>query len=201
VSGHGVAAALLSVTLARLLSPSLSQSTLLRVPQPDHKGYRIAPPAEVAGQLNQWFLANSAGEQFFTILYGILEVHTRCLRFVSAGHPGLFHVPAGARPTLLGMPAFPIGCVEGARYRERDLQLRPGDRLFLYSDGFTDAVGPGGDHFGLQRLEQAIESAGRGEPVEACVERLTRQVLQWAGDGPDDDLSVLALAVEEPSGG
>jgi len=195
VSGHGVAAALLSVTLARLLSPSLGPSTLLRVPQPDRKGYRITPPAEVARQLNQWFLANSDGGQFFTIIYGILEVPTRRLRFVSAGHPGLFHLPAGSSPTLLSRPAFPIGCVEGANYQEGDLQLRPGDRLFLYSDGLPDAVGAGGEPFGLQRLERVIASA-EGEPLEACVGGLTRQVLQWAGDGPHDDLSVLALAVE-----
>ena len=123
VSGHGVAAALLSVTLARLLSPLLNQSTLLRVPQPDQKHYRLMPPAEVAHQLNRWFLANPAGEQYFTMVYGVFDVSTRCLRYVSAGHPGLLHAPAGGEATIRRVPGSPIGCIEDAEYEEVALTL------------------------------------------------------------------------------
>jgi phosphoserine phosphatase RsbU/P len=195
VSGHGVAAALLSVTLARLLSPSLSQSSLLRVPQPDGQGYRIAPPAEVVRQLNQWLLANPAGEQYFTFLYGILEVRTRCLRYVSAGHPPLLYAAANAEPMLLRAPSYPIGCVADAEYEETTLQMRPGGRLFLYSDGLTEATRPAGGQFGVTRLQRAI-GAAKGEPIESCTQRLVREVLQWAGNEPQDDLLVLALDIE-----
>jgi PAS domain S-box-containing protein len=195
VSGHGVAAALLSVTLARLLSPALSQSTLLRVRQPDRPGYHLIPPAEVAHQLNQWFLANPAGEQYFTLLYGVLEVRGRCLRFVSAGHPGLVHVRADSGPELLRLSGYPIGCVEGADYEETALQLRAGDRLFLYSDGLTDSFSPSGEPFGQARLQRAI-GAAEEETLQDCTRRVLREVLQWAGDASQDDLSVLALAIE-----
>ena len=195
VSGHGVAAALLSVTLARLLSPALSQSTLLRVAKSDQQGYHIVPPAEVARQLNQWFLANQAGQQFFTIFYGVLEVRTHCLKFVSAGHPGLLHAPAGSELALFRVPGYPIGCVEGADYQERVLQLRQGDRLLLYSDGLTEAISSSGEQFGQERLQRTI-AEGNGESLQACTKRVLREVLQWAGDDPQDDLSVLALAIE-----
>jgi phosphoserine phosphatase RsbU/P len=122
-------------------------------------------------------------------------VRTGCLRYVSAGHPPVLHTAANSEPTFLRVAGYPIGCVEAAEYEEQDLLLRPGDRLFLYSDGLTEAISPTGEQFGTARLQRAIE-AGKGEPLEACTQRLVGEVLQWTGDDPQDDLSVLALASE-----
>jgi sigma-B regulation protein RsbU (phosphoserine phosphatase) len=195
VSGHGVAAALLAVTLVRLLSPAHDQASLLRVPLAEGQGYRILGPAEVARRLNQWLLANPAGEQYFTLLYGVLEVSSRRLRYVSAGHPGMLHAPAHSEPTLLSVPGLPIGWVPDADFEETNLQLRAGDRLFLYSDGLTEATGRAGDPFGVPRLKRAI-AAANGQPLEVCTRRLVGEVLQWSEAEPQDDLSVVALAVE-----
>jgi sigma-B regulation protein RsbU (phosphoserine phosphatase) len=195
VSGHGVAAALLAVTLARLLSPSVNQSSFLRAPETDGEGHRIVPPAEVARQLNQWLLANPAGAQFFTMLYGVLNVRTHLLRYVSAGHPPVFHAAADSEPALLRVPGYPVGCLEHADFEETRLQLRPGDRLVLWSDGLMEAISPAGEYFGTARLQRAIEAAN-GEAPEDCIEQVVGEVLQWAEGEPQDDLSVLALAIE-----
>jgi sigma-B regulation protein RsbU (phosphoserine phosphatase) len=195
VSGHGVAAALLSVTLARLLSPSLNQSLLLRTPLAKGDSGRIVPPPEVARQLNEWLLANPAGQQYFTFLYGILNVRTRCLRYVSAGHPAMIHAAANAEAALLRAPGFPIGCVDDAQYEEMNLQLSPGDHLVIYSDGLTEGINLAGEQFGVERLQRAFE-ATKGKPLESCTGRLIHEVLQWTEDDPHDDLSVLALAIE-----
>lgn len=196
VSGHGVAAALLSVTLARLLSPSLNQSTLLRVPQPDQKHYRLLDPVEVVRQLNRWLLANPAGEQYFTMVYGVFDIPTCCLRFVSAGHPGLLYVPCAGEPTILRIPNLPIGCVEDAEYEESVLTLHPGDRPFLYSDGLIESFNPAGEAFGAARLRELVHR-GRKETIDSCVRRMIRQVLAWSADSPHDDLSMLAVALEQ----
>ncbi|HEY7423012.1 MAG TPA: SpoIIE family protein phosphatase [Gemmataceae bacterium] len=195
VSGHGVTAALLSVTLARLLSPLLNQSTLLRVPQPDQKHYRLTPPVEVAQQLNRWFLANPAGEQYFTLVYGVFDVPARCLRFVSAGHPGLLYAPRAGEPTILRVPGSPIGCIEDAEYEESALTLHPGDRLFLYSDGVIESFNPAGEAFGATRLRPLVRRDGE-ETIDVSVRRIFRQVLDWSADSPHDDLSMLAVALE-----
>jgi PAS domain S-box-containing protein len=190
VSGHGVASALLSVTLARLLSPSLSQSTLLRVPEDG--GYRLVPPGEVACQLNEWFLANPAGEQYFTMIYGILEIQTRRIRFVSAGHPGLLHVRNNGEPAVVRVPGFPIGWTPDAQYSETTLNLNRGDRVFLYSDGLIEACNSAGEAFGVDRLRQV---AAVKEPVQSTTARMVDEVVRWSGN-PDDDLSVLAVGIE-----
>lgn len=195
VSGHGVAAALLSVSLARLLTPGLSQSSMLRVPRPTGGGYDIVPPHAVATQLNQWVLENPAGEQYFTILYGVLEVKTRRLRFVSAGHPGLLHGSTGARPQVLQVAGFPIGYVDDAAFEESVLDLEPGDRLFLYSDGVTEAMNPTDEQFGEARLVTAAVGAER-RSLQSATHEILAQVLAWTGNEPHDDVSVLALEVE-----
>jgi sigma-B regulation protein RsbU (phosphoserine phosphatase) len=195
VSGHGVAAALLSVTLARLLSPGLNQSTLLRVPGPDQKTYRLVPPAEVAAQLNQWMLANPAGEQYFTMIYGILDVRSRRLQFVTAGHPGPILVSAAGGLRQLRVPGFPIGLVAGADFSDTSLDLQPGDRLFLFSDGVTEANNTSEEQFGPQRLTEVIRNS-RHCTVEAANQRILSEVLAWSSSNPDDDISILTVATE-----
>ena len=88
VSGHGAAAALLSVSLARLLAPTCGESMLLRTPRAHQPCRRFAPPAEAARRLNDWFLANPTAGQFLTLVYGILNVWTHRFSYASAGHPG-----------------------------------------------------------------------------------------------------------------
>jgi sigma-B regulation protein RsbU (phosphoserine phosphatase) len=195
VSGHGVAAALLSVTLARLLSPLLNQSALLRSPQGDHDEYWLVSPSEVAAQLNQWLLTNSEGEQYFTLVYGILDVRSLRLSYVSAGHPALLHAPAGGEPVFLRTPGFPIGCLPDASYTDMDLQLAPGDRLFLYSDGIVETGSAAAAPFGPARLREAINGKGSND-VGADCKRILEQVLAWSSNAPDDDLSILAVGIE-----
>src|SRR5207237_1135226 len=109
VSGHGVAAALLSVTLGRFLSPPRDPSSLLVRRHKPAPGTAIVPPAEVARALNQHFPWDPATEQFFTILYGILNVDTGIFRYVSAGHPGPVHLPRDGDAAVRDGPSLPIG--------------------------------------------------------------------------------------------
>ncbi|HEX5271183.1 MAG TPA: SpoIIE family protein phosphatase, partial [Gemmataceae bacterium] len=132
VSGHGVAAALLSVTATRLLSSSADPNSILT----RGAGGSPVPPAEVAEVLNRRFPWDEATGQFFTLFYATLHLRTRELRYVTAGHPAAVLVRPGEPPASLpetGGP--PIGL--GDRYEEQAVALRPGDRLYLYSDGVT----------------------------------------------------------------
>ena len=109
VCGHGVASALLSVTVSRFLSTVPDSSSLLLRKVEGTSGYTLVPAAEVAAQLNRRFLFNAATEQYFTMVYGILDLESLQFRYISAGHPALVHVPAGAPATILEAPGFPIG--------------------------------------------------------------------------------------------
>jgi len=199
VSGHGVASALLSVTLSRLLSPASEPSSIL-IRDGDVRGrFEITPPAEVAARLNRLFPFDSATEQFATMVYGILNASTGEFRYVSAGHPGPVHLPFGADPVLLESRGFPIGLADDA-YEERSVRLGAGDRLYLYSDGVPDAMDSAGKPFGDARLLEAI-GRGRCEPLQHGVATLVADIARWRGsERPQDDVSVLAAEVSVAGG-
>ena len=188
VSGHGVAAALLSVTLSRLLSaPSEPSSILIR-------DRVVTPPVEVAERLNRLFPYDLATGQFATLLYGVLDVSTGDFRHVCAGHPGPLHLPATAAAVILESPGFPIGLAEDA-YGERCVHLAAGDRLYFYSDGLPDAMSPGGERFGDTRLRDALDR-GRSEPLGGGIAMLLGEIARWQnGERPQDDISILAIEI------
>lgn len=189
VSGHGVAAALLSVTLSRVLSPAGPDSLLLH-DGPD--GKQLACPAEVADRLSQKFPWDQATEQFFTIVYGIVDAHKRQFRYISAGHPGVVHLSPNAA-AIHAVAGFPIGL--GGGYEEHTLSLQEGDRFYLYSDGVTDVMNVDGRLFGNERLLQALDRR-RKEPLEQSIRILLDDLHRWSGDSPRrDDVSILAVEV------
>jgi sigma-B regulation protein RsbU (phosphoserine phosphatase) len=196
VSGHGVASALLSVSLSRVLSPPSDPSSVLR---PDAGGGgRVAPigpplpPAEVAGRLNGMFPFDEATEQYFTMIYGILDVATGEFRYVSAGHPGVARVPASGTSRIIDTRGFPIGLADQP-YEEQALTMAPGDRIYLYSDGIPEAMDADGRVFGGDRLLAAIDRA-RDVPIDRAVESLLGELGHWTGStGLRDDVSLVAV--------
>ena len=199
VSGHGVASALLSVTLSRLLSPPSEPSSILRWDREVPGQFDIAPPAEVAAHLNRLFPFDSATEQLTTMVYGILNGATGEFRYVSAGHPGPVHLPSRADPVILKSEGFPIGLTDEA-YEERSVCLGAGDRLYIYSDGVPEAMSPAGEIFGNARLLEAI-ALGRSEPLQENVANLLGEIMRWQGtERPKDDISILVVELSVASG-
>jgi phosphoserine phosphatase RsbU/P len=198
VSGHGVAPALLSVTLSRLLSPPSDPSSIL-VRDADGGGrIDVLPPAEVAARLNRLFPFDPATEQFATLVYGVLDAATGEFRYVSAGHPGPVHLPAGGDPVILDGRGSLIGLADEA-YEERSVHLGAGDRLYLYSDGVPEAANPAGELFGDGRLLEAI-GRWQSEPLHDGPNALLTEIARWRGSArPEDDISLLAIEVTAAS--
>jgi len=192
VSGHGVPSSLMAVTVGRFLSPKVSDQSLL-VRQRADGGITVAAPAEVASQLNRLFQADEFSGLYFTILYGVLHLPTGRLDYVSGGHPALLHVPANGPPAYHGAEGFPIGFVPEFDYPQASLQLAPGDRIYLYSDGVTEAMDKDQNPLGDEALAACIAST-RTRPLEASVADLLETVEQWCQPrGPLDDVSILGL--------
>jgi phosphoserine phosphatase RsbU/P len=195
VSGSGTPAALLSVSLSRSLSPYPTQSKLLKCLVEPQPGYRLRSPTEVLSDLNATFPLDEERAQYFTIFYGMYHLGTRELRYAVAGHPTPILVRPGQSPCHLPGGGLPIGFSEEATFSEEQVQLLPGDRLFLYSDGLIDV--PDGSRRLLGRQGLATLLAGLdGVPVKACVEQIVHRTLQWGGcEEFFDDVSLLALEI------
>jgi serine phosphatase RsbU (regulator of sigma subunit) len=193
VSGHGVPAALLSVTVTRSLHPrAAGAASLVTGPGPNAEA---VDPVQVATRLNSMYPMASNGEHYFTMIYGLLDVHTRRLRFTVAGHPGPIVAPAEGEARRLEVSGFPIGMIEGVEYDESVIDLQPGDRLYLHSDGLTEEVNPQKEEFGDERLLSAV-AEGQSLSLNDSVESLVGKVVAWRGEEHlRDDVSILAIAV------
>jgi sigma-B regulation protein RsbU (phosphoserine phosphatase) len=193
VSGHGVRAALLSVTLSHVLGSG--SGSMLKTASDEAHGSRIVAPAAVAAGLNERFAMSEKTEQYFTLFYGVLHVPTRELRYVLAGHPSPVYLANNSEPALLPGGGLPIGVDSAAEFEEHQLLLRVGDRLIAYSDGVTDLEGVGGQRLGKARLMNAL-AGWRNSSSDATISSIVQMLEQWRADHPvQDDMSLIALAM------
>ena len=187
VMGHGVKAALLAIMVHQVIGQLLAPARRRSPPLPD----------QVAAMLTRQFAWDDRTEQFVTLLYGVLDLETGRFDFVSAGHPGPVWLPREGSASSVRARGMPIGLGEAA-YQVHTLTLAAGDRLFLFSDGLTEAADGEGNCFDRQRLLPELEQ-GRSLSLEDGLAALTRRVEQWRGpQTPRDDTSILAVEFVGP---
>lgn len=196
VSGHGVGAALLSFTLNHLLSPSREGSLL--VEDAGH-GPSTVSPARLAGRLNRQFPMERT-RQYFTMVYGAYDGSEGHFRYVVAGHPSPLLLRRGEPPVELPGRGLPIGMIESASYRDETVSLGPGDRIYFYTDGVTEAQDTAEVEFGPARLMAEIERT-RALPLLEGLELLADAVRRWTDGSPRDDVSLLAIERGVPGPG
>ncbi len=138
-----------------------------------------------------------SSDAFVTAFYGVLHRPSGLLRYVRAGQE---------RPLLLrpGQPITPLpgggrflGMFNPLMLEEYRVQLLPGDRLVLYSDGVTDAANPDGEHYGLARLTAVLQEQPHLPPAQ-LIEHILHHIARWQQNAPNfDDLTLLVLAASE----
>ena len=122
-----------------------------------------------------------------------LNTHTSMFRYVSAGHPGPLQVRTDGKSVLHPQEGFAIGWFPDSTYQEFVIELKPGDRLYLYSDGILEAMNSEDELFGPERVVEALEER-KNLTLQGGVEELVECRRQWSGDaGFADDVSILAL--------
>lgn len=191
VSGHGVPAALLSFTLAHTLSAFPEQSCLY---ERRADGWTPAAPATVVANLNRRFQLDPAAPQYFTLFYAVLDPASWRVRYASAGHPPAVLVPRDGEPRLIAATGPPVGLVDGAVFGQAEIDLGPGDRLLVFTDGLSEAEGPDHVELGVERIVHAAGSV-RELPLQAAVDALVALAAEWTGGAFHDDISVCAFEV------
>ncbi|WP_454061853.1 SpoIIE family protein phosphatase [Candidatus Nitrospira salsa] len=193
VTGHGVPASLLSVTLSRVLIPRSDPSCLF-VRSDTRTGLStLTSPAEVATRLNLMFPMRPGGHQYFTLLYGILNTQDGTFRYVCAGHPPPIVHAKGQYPIICEARSLPIGLFEDEHYEDSIIQLEHDSRLYLYSDGVLEAMNTQREIFGESRLTSTIQRAQHID-LQSSVEFIATAASNWTQHGQiHDDLSILAV--------
>jgi sigma-B regulation protein RsbU (phosphoserine phosphatase) len=195
VSGHGVASSLLSVTIGRLLTPHVTASSLLVKESAGEDAVQVVAPLEVAKELNRRFPMSEQRGLYFTMIYGVLNTETLEFRYVLAGHPQVVHTSKGRSPELLDASGMAIGWVPDLLCDEYSVQLAPGDRLWLYSDGVPEAMDPDMNQFGDRQLLELVELTQQ-QSLDEGVNLLMSTVERWGHDGSlKDDVSILGIEI------
>ncbi len=151
-------------------------------------------PGEVLNAVNAQICSNNREEMFVTVWFGVLDLTTGTLTAANAGHEyPVLKTPDGDFELVKDKHGFVIGGMESARYREYELKLEPGARLFLYTDGVAEATDSTGALFGTDRMLEALRSAENGTPEE-ILGAVDRAVSRFVGEAPQfDDLTMLCV--------
>lgn len=182
VSGKGVPAALF-MTIARTLLKATAQF--------------VDEPTRCITQLNDLLAAENEQMMFVTLFYGVLALDSGHFEYVNAGHnpPYLLRAGGGVTP-LARTGGMAVAVAEGVPYRSAHIDLKPGDQLFLFTDGVTEAFDGEGNTYGEARLEHtlagllatgATDPTGIGAGVVADVHAFER------GAPQADDITCVSL--------
>lgn len=179
VSGKGVPAALFMVISKTLLKNHAQNGLSAR---------------EILETVNNKLCENNQAEMFVTVWIGLLEISTGVMRCANAGH----EYPAickrgGSYELLKDKHGFVLGGMEHVHQHEYEVQLAPGDRVFLYTDGVVEATDASEELYGSDRMVAALNTAA-GETPEKTLAAVQRDVDAFVGDAPQfDDLTMLCL--------
>ena len=136
-------------------------------------------------------------EHFLTAFYAIIDIDTFTCRYCSAGHPPQMLVRASGGVELLATTGFFVGMFEGAEYEEAQIQLEPGDRLALYTDGLIETLDAHGRQFGRENLARLLTEYGQLSVQDVTNSILSDLIVYMAEPSFQDDVTVLIAEVME----
>ena len=151
-------------------------------------------PAAMLELVNEQICQNNEVDMFVTVWLGILELSTGRLVCANAGHEYPALKLNGGQYELFKDPhGFVIGGMEGIKYKEYELQLNPGDSIFVYTDGVAEAANENNELFGTDRMIETLNNSATNDLV-ALLEDMKRSIDEFAGDAPQfDDITMLNL--------
>lgn len=182
VSGKGVPAALF-MTIAKTLLKNVGLST--------------CDPAKILSRVNDQLCEGNDASLFVTCWLGILELSTGKLQYANAGHtePLLYH---DGKVEYLKSPAnLMLAALSGVTYQNYELVMNRGDRLFVYTDGITEAMNKNNELYGEERLISAVTRL-ISQSSKEMLEGIQEDINQFVEDAPQfDDITMLELSLKK----
>ncbi len=188
--GHGMAAALMTMVICQSLVTKVRQGS----------SWRVLRPADVLSRLNARMMRRTTEPmRFATAVYAVLDCRSRRLTLAGAGHPPPIVVRAGGGTESLSTSGGLLGVFKDEKYDEVEVELRSGDRLLIYTDGFEQAFPlPDGDRSRLhvptvryrQEFEEVCSLPDPKEMIDAIGRRLDSQL---GSLHQVDDLTLLCI--------
>jgi sigma-B regulation protein RsbU (phosphoserine phosphatase) len=179
IAGKGLPAALLMSNLQAAVRAFAQEATA---------------PASVCASVNRLLCRNMASGRFATFCYARIEPERGQVAYSNAGHNPPLLVCADGKVETLSQGGMVLGIFPDNVYQQDVVAVAPGDRLVFYTDGITEALGPGGDEYGEERLTAAALAA-RAQSVEAMKDALMADVQAFTGGKFGDDATLIVVGL------
>ena len=150
-------------------------------------------PATCLSESNNLLCNESVNGMFVTVFYAVLNIHTGDVVYSNGGHNRPVWIRKGETAEMLPVTGnMALGVMSGLPYNERTIHLEPGDSLFLYTDGISEAMNPKGELFGDARLIETCSQASAS--AKAMIGRMEQRVSAFVdGATQYDDMTMLSL--------
>ncbi|WP_092483667.1 PP2C family protein-serine/threonine phosphatase [Candidatus Ichthyocystis hellenicum] len=180
VSGKGIPAALFMVITRTLLRGLATQNRALN---------------EVVDQLNELLCADNPQAMFVTLFLGVLDSNTGHLSYVSCGHPPPVLVSRGGSASFLPTEKnIALAVLEGFKFTRQNVQMNPGDVIFVYTDGLSESSSTAGDLYGGDRLRTVLSGQTGGESAQYYAELVLNDIKWFSGMlAEGDDTTCLVI--------
>jgi phosphoserine phosphatase RsbU/P len=182
VAGKGVPASLFMAVTKTLLKANADSSV---------------SPGEILKRVNDKLAEDNETCVFVTVFCGILDIHSGEVIYANGGHNPPMSIAAGEKVNFIAMPpGMALGVVEGIDYESASLTLHPGDVLFLYTDGVTEAMNTELELFSERRLKEVMASL-RKAGIKEMSDQLMATLAEFAGSAPQaDDITMLLVKMQ-----
>ena len=194
VSGHGITSAMMTARVAGYLSPDYPDENLALARS--ETDFDFLAPKAVAARLNQRMVRQQGVTEYLTLAYAHVSAGSGSVRVAQAGHPPPILLRRTGEVAFIGNGGLPIGLINDAQYEDHVIQLDPGDRLLLYTDGFTEAVLPDGSLLDEAGLMELLQSVPEGASGSAFLDSLYAALKRRTGLGQDFDDDISAALLE-----
>ena len=198
VSGHGVPSALLSVSLANLVTANMIFDLEKKIK--DEKNRDVSSSeltVAVVSALNERFQLDDATSLYFTAAFGVIDTHLESISLCLAGHPNPILFTKGKSPSYVGEGGVPVGFIPEPGYEATSLPFKPGDRMVIYTDGITECENSEGEQWGEESFVEFLKK-NRKSTNATTIRKLQVHLEKWhGGDVYDDDISLVAIDMKD----
>lgn len=178
VSGKGVPAALFMVIGKTLIKDHSQNGKAL---------------GDVFADVNNLLCESNSEDLFITAFEGVLDLVTGEFNYVNAGHEMPFLLQNGRFEAVRIKPCFVLAGMEDMQYKAGSIMMQPGDKIFQYTDGVTEATNPENELFGMERLSDSLNRVKDKEPKD-IITSVKQDIDAFVGNAPQfDDITMLCL--------